>query len=176
METLKNTAINARAAISVAGGDSVICRAKILTTARGCVADNNEKAKITVPPGIYKTFSPGEAISAFSADFLSEHVCRMWVLNKLHDTDPPRCPRCGEPVADNLLRSFWENRRVRCVNCRKMFTALTGTFLSGCHMTFREIFLLVVLLSFDLAGRHIAQIMKMSPENVRLWRLKLNQR
>jgi transposase-like protein len=100
----------------------------------------------------------------------------MWVLNKLHGTDPPRCPRCGEPVADNLLRTFWESRRLCCGKCRKMFTALTGTFLSGCHMTFREIFLLAVLLSFDLADRHIAQIMKMSPENVRLWRLKLNQR
>ena len=100
----------------------------------------------------------------------------MWVLYKLHGTDPPRCPRCGEPVADNLLRTFWESRRLCCGKCRKMFTALTGTFLSGCHMTFRDIFLLAVLLSFDLADRHIAQIMKMSPENVRLWRLKLNQR
>jgi transposase-like protein len=120
-------------------------------------------------------FTAVEAMEVFSAEFLSEHLCRMWILNKIHGAEPPRCPGCGEPVAHHLLRSFWENRRVRCGKCRKMFTALTGTFLSGCHMDFCSVYLLAVLLALGLPDKNIGRIVKMSSENVRLWRLKFKE-
>jgi len=173
METIKNIAIldNQRAPGAFAPQDS---GQRPPSQREDQLCPEQIKKETTSP--VPRIFAARDVLAAFSAEFLGEHLCRMWILNKIHGTDPPRCPRCGEPVAAHMLHSFWDNRRVRCGKCRKMFTALTGTFLSGCHMDFREIFLLAVLLGLDLADAHIAQILHMSAENVRLWRLKLKYR
>ncbi len=129
---------------------------------------------LTPQPKSLGLFSIAEVLAVFSAEFMGEHVCRLWVLSKLHRDHQPCCPGCGEPVAAHLLHSFWNNGRVRCSKCRKYFTALTGTFLSGCHLGFREVMLLALLLALDVPDKQIASTIKMSAENVRLWRLKLN--
>jgi hypothetical protein len=92
-------------------------------------------------------FVVGDVLGVFAVEFLAEVFCRYWVIGKLHPDDQMRCPECGANVPDNLLRSFWDAKRIKCDHCGKYFTALTGTFLSGCHFDFREI----VLLAFMLA-------------------------
>lgn len=64
------------------------------------------------------------------------------------------------------------SERIKCCHCEKFFTALTGTFLSGCQLDFREVILLAVLLSPDITDKTIADILKMSSANVRIWRNK----
>jgi transposase-like protein len=68
------------------------------------------------------------------------------------------------------MHSFWDCKRIKCGRCGKYFTALTGTFLSGCHFNFREIVLLALLLALGVVDKQIAAILKISSENVRLWR------
>jgi transposase-like protein len=69
-----------------------------------------------------------------------------------------------------MMYNFWDCKRIKCGGCGKYFTALTDTFLSGSHMSFREIILLAFLLGLNVADKQIAAVMKMSQENIRLWR------
>ncbi len=116
-------------------------------------------------------FVPADVLRVFSADLLDSEKCKMWIIEKLHQNNA-RCPGCGAAVPDRLMHSFWDCKRIACDKCGKYFTTLTGTFLSGCHFDFREIFLLAFLLSLGVSDKKIAQIIKISAESVRLWRLK----
>jgi transposase-like protein len=104
---------------------------------------------------------------------LDDAWCQAWVTEKLHQNNA-RCPRCGKDIPEHLMHSFRDCKRIRCAHCGKYFTALTDTFLSGCHLEFREIVLLSFLLALDVADKRIATILKISPESVRIWKLKFN--
>jgi len=119
-------------------------------------------------------FAPGDVGREFAAGFLDEGVCRWWILNKIHGDGHVTCPECHVPLTDVALRRFWEGNRICCRACGKYFTALTKTFLGGCHMNFREIILLAVFLHFGIPAREIARILKISTETVRLWEIKFN--
>lgn len=142
------------------------------------IAINND-GLVHTPGGVSETerglrsgrFKTGDVLDAFDADFLDEERCRSWVMNKLHP-DGGHCPRCGADIPDRQMRGFWSCKRMKCGRCGKFFTALTGTFLSGCHLKFREIVLLALLLALEVPDKQIASILHMSAENVRLWRIK----
>lgn len=126
-------------------------------------------------------FVPHDVLRVFNAEFLVDDHCRAWVIGRLHGdqegmigVEHPCCPGCGTPIADRTLQSFRECKRVRCDSCGKYFTALTDTFLSGCHFDFREIVLLALLLALGVQDKQIADILKISIESVRLWKLKFN--
>lgn len=119
-------------------------------------------------------FVPGDVLEVFNAAVLDEQWCRAWVLKRLH-RESPCCPGCEEEITDNRMQSFCEDKRIRCDRCGKYFTARTGTFLSGCHFTFQEIVLLAFLLALDVADKQIAATLKISAENVRLWRHKFQE-
>jgi transposase-like protein len=118
-------------------------------------------------------FAPADVLAEFNAEFLDEMWCRAWVLQRLH-RESPRCPGCEEEIPDRLMQSFCETRRIRCDRCEKYFTALTGTFLSGCHFSFREIVLLAFMLALGIRDKQIAATLKISVESVRLWRHRFN--
>jgi transposase-like protein len=128
-----------------------------------------ENITINRQQNIRGMFVPGDVLAAFNAEFLDEMWCRAWVLERLH-RESPRCPACEEEIPDRLMQSFCEVKRIRCDRCEKYFTALTGTFLSGCHFSFREIVLLAWLLALKVADKQIAETLKISVESVRLWR------
>lgn len=132
-----------------------------------------ENTAINIDSQVFKNapgvFVPADVLVDFDADFLVENICRYWVLKRLHPAQLV-CPGCGFNIPDNLLRSFWDNKRIKCGVCGKYFTALTDTFLSGCHFDFREIILLAILLSLEVPDKQIATTLKISAENVRLWR------
>jgi transposase-like protein len=157
METIENTA-------TINNVDQAVTSAAAVDCPRRCV-NKSER------------FTPGDVLAMFGADLLDEQRCRIWVLTKIHPKGA-HCPRCGNNIGPAkfilTLPSFWKGGRVRCDQCGKYFTALTGTFLSGCHLKFREIILLALLLALDVPDKQIAAIIKMSAENVRLWRLKFN--
>ncbi|MEN6623625.1 MAG: hypothetical protein ABFD50_19025 [Smithella sp.] len=133
-----------------------------------------ENTAINVNNENFGLFVPADVLKSFNADFLDEDRCRVWIMWLLH-RDITQCPKCGEEIPQHLWRSFWICNRIRCSHCHTYFTALTGTFLSGCHMKFREIILLSFMLSLGASDKAIAETLKISAENVRLWRLKFKE-
>ena len=114
-------------------------------------------------------FIPEDVRNAFNAELLDENLCRDLILGMLF----PKyklCPGCEVNIPWERLHSFWMGKRIKCWNCGKYFTALTGTFLSGCHFNFGEIVLLGFMLALNVPDKQIAETLKMSVENVRLWR------
>lgn len=119
-------------------------------------------------------FVPRDVLKAFDVNVLNNETCKMWITERLHHNEA-HCPGCGAPLPGRLAHSFWDCKRIKCGKCGKYFTALTGTFLSGCHFSFREIFLLSFLLALGVPDKQIAATLKISAENVRLWRLKFKE-
>ena len=115
-------------------------------------------------------FTPDDVRWDFSADFLNETACRLWILKRLHP-EGPHCPACTISVHNKFEQRFWMCARLRC-RCGKYYTALTGTFLSGSQFSFAEIILLAMFFSLHISDREIADILDISAENVRLWRHK----
>lgn len=116
-------------------------------------------------------FVPENILQDFNVSFLDYDLCRAWVMIRLHPVNP-HCPRCGAAIPGAKLQRFWQGKRITCHVCRKFFTALTGTFVSGCQLDFRGLVLLAVLLALGVHDKKIAAIVGMSAENVRLWRRK----
>ena len=121
-----------------------------------------------------RSFTPREVGRNFRAGFLDEAACRRWILTAIHGDGQITCPECHIPLTDIALRRFWEGKRICCRACGKYFTALTKTFLGGCHMDFREVILFAVFLDLRIPAREIARILRISPETVRLWEIKFN--
>ena len=113
--------------------------------------------------------SRADVMAAPVAGFFNEVACREWILKRLH-LSAERCPGCGEKIPEKALPRFYEAERVKCSSCGKFFTALTGTFLSGCQLTFAEVIALAMFLSPDITDRKIAEVLSMSQANVRIWR------
>lgn len=120
-------------------------------------------------------FSPREAAVAFSYRLLDEAACRQWVLQWLH-REGARCPFCHVVIEDaTTLNNFWSGRRGRCKRCGRKFTALSETALQGTHLEYRQILLMGALRDLMAVGRsnaHIAGILGVSADTVRLWRKK----
>jgi hypothetical protein len=117
-------------------------------------------------------FIPEDVGRDIAAGFLDETFCRDWILTAIHGRGERYCPECHTVLDGKALQRFGEGKRICCRACGKFFTALTRTFLAGCHMDFREIILLAVFLHFRIPAREIARILWISPETVRLWEIK----
>ena len=115
--------------------------------------------------------TPNAVAEVFGAEFLSQTRCKLFIASVLHG-DAPRCPGCGAAIPGRMMRSFCDGRRIRCDACGKFFNVFSGTFLSGTHMSSREVVLLALLLGLGVQDKEIARILKISAESVRLWRLK----
>jgi transposase-like protein len=75
-------------------------------------------------------------------------------------------------IPEKSLQRFWMSERCKCFQCDKFFTALTGTFLSGCQLDYREVILLAVFLSSGRSDKNIAELLDMSVDNAKIWRKK----
>jgi transposase-like protein len=113
-------------------------------------------------------FAPFDVREEFTAKFLDENFCREWILRRLHPQGAT-CPHCELTIHE---QRFWLARKIKCSQCKKWFTALTGTFLSGCQFTFSEVIVLAMFLSLQVPDKEIAKVLDISSENVRLWRHK----
>ena len=133
-------------------------------------AIENAAKEISWP--MQRAFVPADVARDFSAAFLDEAACREWILAAIHGRGEQHCPECQAIVTGIASLRFWEGKRICCRACGKFFTALTGTLLAGCHMTFSEVILFAVFLHFRIPSREIARILKVSQETVRLWEIK----
>lgn len=128
-----------------------------------------------------RAFLPADAGRIFNANFLDESACRGWILEYIHGAQDGSegqktifCPGCQAILEGKALQRFWTGKRICCRKCGKFFTALTGTFLAGCHMKYREILLFALFLNFKIPPREIARILRISTETIRLWEIKFN--
>jgi transposase-like protein len=115
-------------------------------------------------------FSPKDLRGKLSCTLLNEETCRKLILEKVH----PRgffCPECGFEVVDAIrLMRLGLNQRVACSNCGKFFDARTRTFLSGMRLSFAQLFLLSLLLSFDVPPPEIARAVEVDLATTHVWR------
>lgn len=124
------------------------------------------KARSSIFHGVFTTST---VLKEISPSLLNPRSCRLWIIRQLH----PRgafCPSCHKPVSERSLPKFLNNEKVKCSECGKFFTALTGTFIAGTHMDFAEIFFLSLCLEIGLSAKSIADRMGLDPDTVRLWR------
>ena len=116
---------------------------------------------------------PGDVAAAFTPEFLDLDRCREWILNQLHRNGAV-CPGCGSSIKDEQrLVRFWSGKRLSCPSCGKKFTALTGTFLSGSSLDFRDIFFLIQALGYGARATDTAKRIGCDPKTVTNWRNKL---
>lgn len=111
-------------------------------------------------------------IENFTVELFDERVCREWILNKLH-LEGASCPGCGKPItSEKGLQNFWNLKRVFCKDCKKIFTALTGTMLNGIQMGLRTFFAMAIFLHLEIDKKEIAKLLKIHPETIRFWEMK----
>ncbi|WKZ34017.1 MAG: hypothetical protein QY316_06365 [Thermodesulfobacteriota bacterium] len=119
-----------------------------------------------------KYFTASDAAAAFSVDFLDEAACRAWVLRNLHPGEA-RCPGCRASVeGPGAVRNFWAGERCACKLCGRKFTAVSGTFLQGAQLAFRQVFLMAALMEVREHGldiKLIAGMIGVSPDTIRIW-------
>lgn len=112
------------------------------------------------------SFTSAAAAAAFGAKFLDEGACRDWVISRLHP-DGARCPGCGLRLDDDS--GFNAGKRCVCGRCGKYFTATSSTFLQGAHLSYRQAFLLAVLIGRGFKPQGIAEVLNISVDTVRIW-------
>lgn len=104
---------------------------------------------------------------------LDVHVCREWVLQRLHP-DGVYCPNCNKRItSDDALDSFWEERRTYCKSCGKQFTARTDTVIKRTNLDMREIFLFLVLRDLQVDNKKITETLGIHLDSVKNWKKRL---
>lgn len=111
-------------------------------------------------------FTTRAAAAHFGPGFLNEDACREWVVSRLHPGGAS-CPGCGLRIEDD--KSFRAGKRCHCGRCGRWFTATTGTFLDGAHLSFGQVFLLAALIEHINHPARIALLVDISVDTVRLW-------
>lgn len=115
-----------------------------------------------------KLFEMGAAARSFGLDMIKWDECALWVISQLHPTGA-RCPHCSAEISSDRQGRFFEGKQLRCPDCSKKFTALTGTLLNGSKLELREIYLIAVLSSLGVSGARIAAQLHCHVDTVTNW-------
>lgn len=118
-------------------------------------------------------FTPAQVSAVFDATWLDEATCRFWVIHWFHHNGA-RCPGCGARITDAQRVSFFLMKRVKCAACDRFFNALSGTFLSGTKLSFRQVVLMNLLLGENVSDQRIGGYLKVDRSTVRAYRLRIH--
>lgn len=118
-------------------------------------------------------FTTTDVFREINSNYLNSHSCMMWIVKKLHPGGA-RCPSCLNPIQATGYSRYLTGQQIRCNKCGKFFTVLTGTFLSGTHMEYHDIFFLAFLLELGLSTKQISEKMTLDPDTIRLWKAKFD--
>ena len=116
------------------------------------------------------TFTPADVVVDFDATWLDETLCRSWVLLRLHHQGAV-CPKCGSGLRKAQRLSFYNMKRVRCYTCGKFYTAMTGTFLCGTKLDFRQIVLMNYLIGIGLDDADVAKAVGLKDQST-VWKYR----
>lgn len=117
---------------------------------------------------VVETDGCGFTYQALDADY-----CRFLIYRWLHP-DGVRCPHCGadgSPYSSRLNAGL----RALCL-CGKWYSAVSGTWLSGCKLDPRKVYMLAFLVREGFSDSRIAEITDMDRSTVWAWRRKLENR
>lgn len=115
-----------------------------------------------------KLFDMEAAAKFFGSDLLKvEHVA-FWTAAQLHPAGG-RCPHCSAAIDGDRLARFFELKQVRCPDCSKKFTALTGTLLNGSKLEPQDIYLIAVLSHLGVSASRIAAQLRCHVDTVINW-------
>lgn len=115
-----------------------------------------------------KFFSAEAAANFFGADLIRTEDCFLWIVSQLHPNGAA-CPECSAKITDDRQKKFYRFEQIRCPECRKKFTAATGTALSGSKLDPEEIYLLAVLSHLGVSAHRIAGVLKCHVDTITSW-------
>lgn len=115
-----------------------------------------------------KLFTMEEAARFFGADLLKQEDCYLWIVSQLHPSGA-FCPECSAMIVDERQAKFFRFEQIRCPQCRKKFTAATGTLLCGAKLEPREIYLLAALSHLGVPAQRIAAVLRCHVDTVANW-------
>lgn len=114
----------------------------------------------------------GDVIGDFGPNFLDEARCREWIISRMHSTGY-RCPYCGADVPVMAYGRYVKALRIRCTDCRRQFTAFTGTWMSGAKMDPREVVLVAIMIRLGRGASFIARLTGRSVTTISDWSRRL---
>lgn len=115
-----------------------------------------------------KLFTIEAAEKFFGFDLIKYDDCCLWIVSQLHPVGA-YCPECSFAVPHVHQDRFYKFEQVRCQNCKKKFTAATGTLLSGAKLEPREIYLLAVMSQWGVPAPKIASVLHCHVDTVANW-------
>ena len=137
--------------------------------------DNNDAA-INEAPKIPRHVPPFLVADSFGPEFLDEAFCTRIFLDMAHGR-LAHCPECKEELNDDRQeRRYYEMKKFNCKKCGSTVTSKKGTVLENCSLKPSQYLLLALFLEIKLPVKDIARMIKMSAENVRICKGKLNAR
>jgi ribosomal protein L37AE/L43A len=116
--------------------------------------------------------SPEAAFLTFGPDILNTVKVRQWLLNHLHQ-GRAACPTCGYKIEGRPAQSFWNGGRVVCRECRRFFSATTGTVLSRVKLSESCIYIILLGMALELNDKAISAMVGVTSSTVRDFREKL---
>ena len=114
-------------------------------------------------------FRPDVVVSEFGEEFLDEMRCRKYLLEIFYP-EGAKCPNCGKSVPEKSVQRFWENKKMRCPFCGKFYFATSKTVLSAKKLSFRQIYLIALLLGLEVSPIKIAQLVGCDKKIVYYWK------
>ena len=118
-------------------------------------------------------FSQKDVAADINWRWLDSGVCRKWVLSRLFPAGP-RCPDCGAAVRPGRATdSWWQLRRVHCLECGSRYRSTKGSFLQGSTLDFRQVVILAWAFSCGLTNSAAAKVAEVDNKTARFWRLRL---
>jgi len=117
---------------------------------------------------------PTDAAARMGSRFLDEDACRIYFLRWLHGS-LAYCPKCGLWLRGSHAHRFWAGDKVRCPECRKAFSARTGTIMAGSPVTFAGAFTLALFIGLGMDDQEITLWLGCSRDMVRGWRERFRQ-
>jgi len=127
-----------------------------------------EKTPPRCPLGKRGDFTAHSIFKAFCQDFLSEDVCRRWIMKALHSGQAV-CPHCDQPLADAATERLFDNRQAYCRSCRRKFMGSTGTVLGSCKLSFKDLFFIGIAVCLGIRTGDIAKIVGCDVATARRW-------
>jgi transposase-like protein len=116
-------------------------------------------------------FGLQDLLRCFEMTMLDATRVRAWIFGRLHSGVCPECPFCGVQITHQKpVQSWAAGRRLRCPDCGRYFTALTGTFLADSKLSLEQFYIMALLLALRVPDAGIARVISRTEETVRAWR------
>ena len=118
---------------------------------------------------VFTWLSPASSLASFSPDSLPWLECARLELDAMHPRGKA-CPHCHiEIEGERHMERWYQCEDIKCRNCGRGFSSLTGTYLHKAKLDLREIHFLKIMTALHAPLAVIADRMQVSERTVRNW-------